>query len=82
MLFRSMFGMWMLMKGLAVAVIGGLGHLRGVLLGAALLGVVEAHAQALLGPLGRDAATWVLLWLALLWHAKTSRRLQFGGAHA
>ena len=77
-----MFGMWMLMKGLAVAVIGGLGHLRGVLLGAALLGVVEAHAQALLGPLGRDAATWVLLWLALLWHAKTSRRLQFGGAHA
>ncbi len=77
-----MFGMWMLMKGLAAAVIGGLGHLRGVLLGAALLAVVEAHAQALLGPLGRDAATWGLLLLALLWRARVSRISATGGLHA
>jgi len=77
-----MFGMWMLMKGLAAAVIGGLGNLRGVLLGAALLGVVEAHAQALLGPLGRDAATWGLLLLALLWRARTTFHAPAGGLHA
>lgn len=64
-----MFGMWMLMKGLAAAAIGGLGSLRGVLWGAALLGVVEAHAQAQFGALGRDAATWALLVLALVWRA-------------
>ena len=77
-----MFGMWMLMKGLAAAVIGGLGHLRGVLAGAALLGVVEAHAQALLGPLGRDAATWALLLLALVWHCGWPARHRAGGQHA
>jgi branched-subunit amino acid ABC-type transport system permease component len=77
-----MFGMWMLMKGLAAAVIGGLGHLRGVLAGAALLGVVEAHAQALLGPLGRDAATWALLLLALVWHSAWPARHRAGGQHA
>jgi len=77
-----MFGMWMLMKGLTAAVLGGLGHLRGVLLGAALLGVVEAHAQALLGPLGRDAATWGLLLLALLWRARSTLDVRTGGLHA
>lgn len=77
-----MFGMWLLMKGLAAAVIGGLGNLRGVLLGAALLGVVEAHAQALLGPLGRDAATWGLLLLALLWRARPNLAARTGGLHA
>lgn len=77
-----MFGMWMLMKGLAAAAIGGLGHLRGVLLGAALLGVIEAHAQALLGPLGRDAATWGLLLLALLSRARKHAFSPAGGLHA
>lgn len=76
-----MFGMWMLMKGLASAVIGGLGHLRGVLVGAALLGVAEAHAQALFGPIGRDAATWGLL-LALLWRARPTLANRSGGLHA
>lgn len=74
-----MFGMWMLMKGLAAAMIGGLGNVRGVLLGAVLLGVVEAHAQAAWGALGRDAATWGLLLLALLWRQRGSAA---GGAHA
>jgi len=56
--------------------------LRGVLLGAALLGVVEAHAQALLGPLGRDAATWGLLLLALLSRARKHAFSPAGGLHA
>ncbi len=77
-----MFGMWMLMKGLVVATIGGLGQLRGVLLGAALLGVVEAHAQAALGALGRDAAAWGLLLLALLWRARKNTLSLTGGLHA
>ncbi len=77
-----MFGMWMLMKGLAAAVIGGLGHLRGVLLGAALLGVAEAHAQALFGPIGRDATTWGLLLLALLWRARPHLTARNGGLYA
>jgi branched-subunit amino acid ABC-type transport system permease component len=65
-----MFGMWMLVKGLAVAMLGGLGSVRGVLLGAAVLGVVEAHAQALFGALGRDATAWALLLAVLLWRAR------------
>jgi branched-subunit amino acid ABC-type transport system permease component len=78
-----MFGMWMLMKGLAAAMIGGLGSLRGLLWGAALLGVAEAHAQALFGPLGRDAVTWGLLLLALL--LRSTRQTSWapaGGLHA
>jgi branched-chain amino acid transport system permease protein len=78
-----MFGMWMLMKGLAAAMIGGLGSLRGLLWGAALLGVAEAHAQALFGPLGRDATTWGLLLLALL--IRSARKTAWapaGGLHA
>jgi branched-chain amino acid transport system permease protein len=76
-----MFGMWVLMKGLAAAVIGGLGSIRGVLVGAVVLGVTEAHAQALLGALGRDAATWGLLLAALCWHHREVFRGQ-GVAHA
>jgi branched-subunit amino acid ABC-type transport system permease component len=76
-----MFGMWMLMKGLAASMIGGLGSVRGVLGGAALLGLVEAHAQAAWGPLGRDAATWGLLLLALLLRHKTWQPVA-GGLHA
>jgi branched-subunit amino acid ABC-type transport system permease component len=62
-----MFGMWMLVKGLVAAMLGGLGSVRGVLLGAVALGVAEAHAQALFGALGRDATAWALLLAALLW---------------
>ncbi len=65
-----MFGMWMLVKGLVAAMLGGLGSVRGVLLGAAVLGVVEAHAQALFGAVGRDATAWALLLAVLLWRAR------------
>jgi branched-subunit amino acid ABC-type transport system permease component len=61
-----MFGMWVLLKGLTCALIGGLGSVRGVLGGAMLLGVSESHAQNMWGPMGRDAATWGLLLLALM----------------
>lgn len=77
-----MFGMWMLMKGLAAAMIGGLGSVRGVLLGAALLGVVEAHAQATFGAIGRDAASWGLLLLAMLLRTRLRRLQPSGGLHA
>jgi branched-subunit amino acid ABC-type transport system permease component len=64
-----MFGMWVLIKGLTCALLGGLGSVRGVLGGAILIGITEAHAQSLWGPIGRDAATWGLLLLALLFQA-------------
>ena len=51
-----MFGMWVLAKGLIAALLGGLGSVRGVLVGGLLLGVVEAHAQAAFGAAGRELA--------------------------
>lgn len=61
-----MFGMWVLLKGLVAAMLGGLGSITGVLWGGLLLGVVEAHAQALFGAVGREFATYALLFLVLL----------------
>ena len=75
-----MFGMWMLVKGLVAAMLGGLGSVRGVLAGAVLLGVVEAHAQAAFGALGRDATAWLLLLAVLVW--RSSRAAHAGAAHA
>lgn len=78
-----MFGMWMLVKGLVAAMLGGLGSVRGVLVGAVVLGLVEAHAQALLGALGRDAAAWALLLAVLVWRGGGWRRgPAAGAAHA
>jgi branched-subunit amino acid ABC-type transport system permease component len=68
-----MFGMWMLVKGLVAAMLGGLGSVRGLFVGALVLGVVEAHAQALFGPLGREATAWALLLLVLLWRGGLRR---------
>ncbi len=69
-----MFGMWVLIKGLVAAMLGGLGSLRGVLAGGLLLGIAEAHAQAAFGALGREFATYALLFAALvarpLWRAQ------------
>ncbi len=65
-----MFGMWMLVKGLVVAMLGRLGSVRGVFGGALALGLAEAYAQALGGALARDATAWVLLMVVLLWRAR------------
>ncbi len=62
-----MFGMWVLFKGLVAAMLGGLGSVRGVLWGGLLLGVVEAHAQTLLGAQGREFITYALLFAVLVW---------------
>lgn len=74
-----MFGMWVLIKGLVAAMLGGLGSIRGVLVGGLLLGLVEAHAQALFGALGREFATYALLFVVLVlpW-----RRLAPGASRA
>ena len=61
-----MFGMWVLIKGLVAAMLGGLGSIHGVLIGGLLLGVVEAHAQALWGAVGREFATYALLFAVLV----------------
>jgi branched-chain amino acid transport system permease protein len=61
-----MFGMWVLLKGLVAAVIGGLSSVRGVLWGGLLVGVVETHAQSWWGPLGREFTTYALLFLVLV----------------
>lgn len=61
-----MLGMWMLTKGLVAAMLGGLGSVRGVLIGGWVLGIVEAHAQAVFGAVGREFATYALLFLVLV----------------
>lgn len=61
-----MLGMWMLTKGLVAAMLGGLGSVRGVLIGGWLLGIVEAHAQAAFGAVGREFASYALLFLVLV----------------
>ncbi|NBU88602.1 MAG: branched-chain amino acid ABC transporter permease [Betaproteobacteria bacterium] len=77
-----MFGMWLLIKGLAVAMLAGLGAIRGVLVGAMVLGVLESHAQAAWGPLAREATAWALLLAALLWRARRSRTDRLGACLA
>ena len=42
--------------------------------GAVVLGVVEAHAQAAFGALGRDATAWLLLLAVLVWRSGRSAR--------
>ena len=61
-----MVGMWLLLKGLVAAMLGGLGSVGGVLAGGLLLGVVEAHAQGLFGAVGREFATFLLLFVVLV----------------
>ena len=78
-----MFGMWVLLKGLVAAMLGGLGSVRGVLWGGLLLGVVEAHAQSLFGASGREFSTYALLFLVLVvpWR-RGARGALFGGLRA
>ena len=52
--------------GDATAVLGGIGNLRGALLGGLLLGVMELYGQALFGTEWRDVVAFVLLILVLM----------------
>lgn len=61
-----MVGMWVLLKGLVAAMLGGLGSVRGVLAGGLLLGLIEAHAQGLFGAVGREFSTFLLLFVVLV----------------
>lgn len=60
------FGLWATMKGLIAMMIGGLGSLRGALLGGLALGIVEAHAQWFLGAAAREIVVYGLLFLCLV----------------
>lgn len=53
-------------KAFSAAVLGGIGNLRGALLGGLLLGVMENYGQALFGTQWRDVVAFVLLVLVLL----------------
>jgi branched-chain amino acid transport system permease protein len=53
-------------KAFSAAVLGGIGNLRGALLGGLLLGVMENYGQAVFGTQWRDVIAFVLLVLVLL----------------
>ena len=53
-------------KAFCAAVLGGIGNLRGALLGGLLLGVIELYGQAVLGSEWRDVVAFVLLILVLM----------------
>ena len=53
-------------KAFSAAVLGGIGNLRGALIGGLLLGVMENYGQALFGTQWRDVVAFVLLVLVLL----------------
>ena len=53
-------------KAFTAAVLGGIGNLRGALLGGLLLGVVENYGQSLLGGEWRDIVAFVLLIVILM----------------
>jgi branched-chain amino acid transport system permease protein len=54
------------LKAFAAAVLGGIGNLRGALLGGLLLGVMELYGQTVFGTQWRDVVAFVLLVLVLM----------------
>jgi branched-chain amino acid transport system permease protein len=54
------------LKAFSAAVLGGIGNLRGALLGGLLLGIMENYGQAVFGTQWRDVIAFVLLVLVLL----------------
>jgi branched-chain amino acid transport system permease protein len=54
------------LKAFAAAVLGGIGNLRGALVGGLLLGVVEAYGSALFGSNWRDVIAFVVLVVLLM----------------
>lgn len=65
-----MLGMWFTLKGLLAMMIGGLGSLRGAVVGGVALGLVEAHSQWFLGPQARDLIAYLLLFVLLAWRPR------------
>ncbi len=59
-------GMTLTIKGLMAMMIGGMGSLRGAVLGGVLVGVVETTGQVALGALHKDFATMSLLFAILI----------------
>ena len=53
-------------KAFCAAVLGGIGNLRGALLGGLILGVMENYGQMLFGTRWRDVVAFVLLVLVLM----------------
>jgi branched-subunit amino acid ABC-type transport system permease component len=53
-------------KGLVAMIIGGVGSLRGAMMGALLIGVVEALAVTWLGSQSRDTTVFLILLATLL----------------
>ena len=53
-------------KAFSAAVLGGIGNLRGALLGGLLLGIIENYGQILFGTQWRDVVAFVLLVLVLM----------------
>jgi branched-chain amino acid transport system permease protein len=53
-------------KAFAAAVLGGIGNLRGALLGGLLLGIIENYSSGVIGSAWRDVTAFVLLVLVLL----------------
>ncbi|WP_396931026.1 branched-chain amino acid ABC transporter permease [Mycolicibacterium sp.] len=53
-------------KAFSAAVLGGIGNLRGALLGGLVLGIMENYGQAVFGTQWRDVVAFVLLVLVLL----------------
>ncbi|MEN0130449.1 MAG: branched-chain amino acid ABC transporter permease [Brevundimonas sp.] len=53
-------------KAFSAAVLGGIGNLRGALLGGLLLGVMELYGQALFGTEWRDVVAFVVLIVVLM----------------
>jgi branched-chain amino acid transport system permease protein len=60
-----MLGMWATAKGLIAMMLGGLGSLPGAIIGGLALGLIETHVLAAAGPLIRDLAAWLLLFIIL-----------------
>ena len=59
-------GQPMLHKGIAVIILGGMGDIRGALLGGLFLGFAEVLSVAYIGSTMRDAVAFGLLFLILL----------------
>jgi len=59
-------GQSMLHKGIAVIILGGMGDIRGAMLGGLFLGFAEVLAVAYIGSTSRDAVAFGLLFLVLL----------------